>query len=72
MRRFDGRALHRALETQRTARGLSWAEVAAETGVSASTLRGTERGGRLEVDGVLAMVAWLGKRVEDFVRDVPS
>jgi transcriptional regulator with XRE-family HTH domain len=72
MRRFDGRALHLALDAQRTARGLSWAQVAAETGVSASTLRGTERGGRLEVDGVLAMVGWLGKRVEDFVRDVPG
>jgi transcriptional regulator with XRE-family HTH domain len=47
VRRFDARALHGALDAQRAARGLTWAQVAAETGVSVSTLRGTERGGRL-------------------------
>jgi transcriptional regulator with XRE-family HTH domain len=71
MRRFDARALYRELDAQRTARGLTWTQVAAETGVSASTLRNTERGGRLEVDGMLAMVAWLGRTVEDFVREAP-
>ena len=72
MQRFDARALRQALDEQRSARGLSWAQVAAETGVSVSTLSGTERGGRLEVDGMLAMVAWLGRRVEEFVRDAPG
>jgi transcriptional regulator with XRE-family HTH domain len=69
MRRFDAKALFRALDAQRAARSMSWAQLAEETGVSVSTLRGTERGGRLEVDGMLAMVAWLGQPVDVFVRD---
>ena len=66
--RFDSQALYAALDEQRTRRGLSWAEVARETGVSSSTLTGTKRGGRLEVDGVLAMTAWLGRSIESFAR----
>lgn len=69
MRRFDAVALYRALDAKRTARGLTWAQVAAETGVSVTTLRGTQRGGRLEVDGMLAMVAWVGLPVEAFVHE---
>ena len=69
VRRFDCAALYRALDEQRVTRQLTWLQVAAETRVSDSTLRGTRRGGRLEVDGMLAMVAWLGVAVETFVRD---
>jgi hypothetical protein len=29
----------------------------------------TRTGGRMEVDGILAMVAWLGVPVETFVRE---
>jgi hypothetical protein len=64
--RFDTRALFEALDAQRVARGLTWREVAAETGVSAATLAGTKRGGRLEVNGALAMVRWLGRTMESF------
>jgi transcriptional regulator with XRE-family HTH domain len=69
MRRFDARALHRALDERRIARGLSWAEVARQIGVSPATLVRTQEGGRLEVDGMLAMVGWLGLPVEHFVRE---
>lgn len=68
-RRFDATALYRALDARRRERRLTWAQVAAETGVSSSTLRRTARGGRLEVDGMLAMVAWVGQSAEAFVRD---
>ncbi len=68
MIRFDTRALYDALDAQRAARGLSWVDVARETGVTAATLRRTSEGGRLEVDGMLAMVAWLGRSVESFTR----
>lgn len=71
MRRFDTAGLYRALDAQRAARALTWTQVAAETGVSASTLRRTRLGGRLEVDGMLAMVGWLGQPAEAFVREVP-
>ncbi len=66
MRRFNTRELYLALDAQRTARGLTWEQVAREVGVSASTLRRTAQGGRLEVDGMLLMVSWLGRTVESF------
>jgi len=64
--RFDAPALYAALDAQRSSRGLSWQQVAAEIGVSASTLTRTKHGGRMEVDGMLAMVHWLGRAVESF------
>ena len=69
MLRFDAAALYEAMNAQRTARTLSWADVARETGVSVATLKRTALGGRLEVDGVLAMVRWLGRSVESFTRE---
>ncbi len=72
MRRFDTGALYEALNAQRASRNLTWEQVGYATGVSPSTLRGTQRGGRLEVDGMLAMVSWLGQPVEAFVRDDES
>ena len=65
---FDTKAPYAALDRQRTARGLTWQDVAKETGVAAATLTRTREGGRLEVDGMLAIVAWLGRPVDDFVR----
>jgi transcriptional regulator with XRE-family HTH domain len=69
MRRFDAAALFAKLDDQRLARGLSWAQVARETGVAVATIRRTEHGARMEVDGMLALVGWLGVSVETFVRD---
>ena len=68
-RRFDASALFAAMDRQRAARGLTWDQVGREIGVSAATIRRTQRGGRMEVDGMLAMVGWLGVPVETFVRD---
>ena len=69
MIRFDAKALYEALDAQRVARGLSWKQVAEETGVSVATLTRTRLGGRLEVDGTLAMVAWLDRTIESFTRE---
>ena len=69
MKRFDSKALYAALDEQRQARHLSWQEVAKELGVSVSTITRTQKGGRMEVDGMLAMVGWLGVAVETFVRE---
>ena len=63
-------ALYQALDEQRRARDMTWAQVADEIGVSAGTITRTRDGGRMEVDGMLAMVGWLGVPVETFVRDV--
>ncbi len=48
---------------------MTWADVSKEIGVSTSTITGTKRGGRMEVDGMLAMVHWLDVPVETFVRE---
>ena len=69
MRRFDARALYTALDEARRTRGLTWQQLARATGVSAATMKRLRDGGRLEVDGMLAMVGWLGKPVEHFVRE---
>lgn len=64
--RFDAAALYRALDERRTTRGMTWARVAEEIGISAATLTRTRQGGRLELDGALSMVRWLGRTVESF------
>ena len=69
MVRFDAKALYEVLNERRSERGLTWQQVAAEIGVSAATLTRTRSGGRMEVDGMLAMVRWLGVPVETFVRE---
>jgi uncharacterized protein YerC len=72
MKRFDTRALFEALDRQRTERGATWEEISSETGVSAATIKRTQHGGRMEVDGMIAMVSWLGVPVEKFVRESDS
>jgi transcriptional regulator with XRE-family HTH domain len=69
MVRFDAQALYEALDRRRTERAMTWAKVAAEMGVSVTTIARTRTGGRMEVDGMLAMVRWLGVSVETFVRE---
>jgi len=49
---------------------MTWSMVAEEAGVSIATIQRLRAGGRMEVDGMLAMVGWLGVPVENFVRDV--
>ena len=72
MKRFDSKALYNALDQKRRDHQMSWSQVSAEIGVSVSTITRTQRGSRLEVDGMLAMVDWLGVSVETFVRESPS
>jgi hypothetical protein len=69
MRRFDSSALFAAIDAQRIDKRLTWDQLAREIGVSAATIQRTQHGGRLEVDGMLAMVTWLGVPVEAFVSD---
>lgn len=45
---------------------MTWGQAAEEVGVSPSTMTRTRQGGRMEVDGMLAMVRWLGRTVESF------
>jgi hypothetical protein len=77
---FDLHALSDAVDEQRRARGLSWAQAAREISapfhgnvdrarpVSASTISGMRSKRVVEADGVLSMLRWLGRCPESFVR----
>ena len=65
---FDSGAFYEALDAARQARHLTWKQVAAESGVSASTLTRMAQGRRPDVDGLAALTAWSGLKADDFVR----
>jgi transcriptional regulator with XRE-family HTH domain len=69
---FDAEAFYRALDAARIARRLNWKQVAAESGVSASTLTRMAQGKRPDVDGLAALAAWSGLRTDEFVRSVEA
>lgn len=65
---FDTEAFYRALDAHRSARGITWKQVAAESKVAASTLTRMAQGRRPDVDGLAALCAWSGLKADDFVR----
>ena len=65
---FDADAFYDALDAARLARKLNWKQVAAESGVSASTLTRMAQGRRPDVDGLAALAAWSGLSADGFVR----
>ena len=78
---FDLRALYAALDAERQARSLSWAQATREisrqpagstrTGMSTSTITGIRARTNVEADGVLQMLQWLGRSPESFVPGHP-
>jgi transcriptional regulator with XRE-family HTH domain len=64
---FDVSALHSALDAERVARGLTWKDVSAESGVSASTLTRLSQGRRPDVDSLAALTSWLGMSADRFM-----
>ncbi|PXY31881.1 helix-turn-helix domain-containing protein [Prauserella muralis] len=65
--RMDARRLYDALDAQRRARGMSWRQLADESGVSPSLLSRMGNGHRPDLDGFIALVQWLGAPAEDFM-----
>ncbi|MFF5039901.1 MULTISPECIES: helix-turn-helix domain-containing protein [Streptomyces] len=65
---FDAEGFYAALDAARLARSLNWKQVAAGSGVSASTLTRMAQGKRPDVDGLAALCAWSGLDADDFVR----
>lgn len=57
--RLDVAELHRLLNLQRTARGLSWRDVAAATGICSSTLTRISHGNRPDADALVSLLVWL-------------
>jgi transcriptional regulator with XRE-family HTH domain len=66
---FDTEAFYAAIDAQRQARKLTWKQVAAQSGVSASTLTRMAQGRRPDVDGLAALVAWSGLDTNTFIND---
>lgn len=64
---FDGDGFYRALESTVVARSKNWKQVAAETGVSASTLARMAQGRRPDAASLAALSAWAGLNPSDFV-----
>ena len=66
--RFDSVGFYDALDATRRSRNLNWKQVAAQSGVSASTLTRMAQGRRPDVDGLAALASWSGLKADDFVR----
>lgn len=66
--RFDAEGFYDALDAERQARRLNWKQVAAATGVSASSLTRMAQGRRPDVDSLAALTSWSGLAADDFVR----
>ncbi|MTD58470.1 helix-turn-helix domain-containing protein [Amycolatopsis pithecellobii] len=65
--RLNATRLYAALDAERTARRLSWRQLAAEAGVSASLVSRMGNGHRPDLDGFIALVQWLGLPAETFM-----
>ncbi len=64
---FDGDGFYRTLESIVTARSKTWKQVAAETGISASTLARMAQGRRPDAASLAALSARAGLNPSDFV-----
>lgn len=65
---FDGDAYHRALEAEVRSRSKTWKDVAAETGVSASTLTRMAQGRKPDAASLAVLSAWADLNPSDFVQ----
>ncbi|HEY0413299.1 MAG TPA: hypothetical protein VGD66_09160 [Allosphingosinicella sp.] len=64
---FDNEAFFSALNAERLSRRKTWKEVAAESGVQASTLTRMGDGKNPDVNGLAALLAWSGLKAETFI-----
>ena len=65
---FDASGFYEALDATRQSRRMTWKDVAAAAGVSASTLTRMAQGKRPDVDSLAALTTWSGLRADAFVR----
>lgn len=68
---FDVASLHAALDAERVAQRITWKDVSAASGVSASTLTRLSQGKRPDVDSLAALTAWLGLPADRFMGHRP-
>ena len=70
--RFDGGAFFAALDAERQARNCTWKQVAAESGLSASTLSRMSQGKHPDANGLAALASWSGLDLDRFVRSTAA
>jgi len=69
--RFDTRALHAAIDAQRTARGMTWTQVARDIGgCSTASLTRLAAGGRTAFPDIVRIARWLGRPLASLTRVV--
>jgi transcriptional regulator with XRE-family HTH domain len=68
--KIDVQGLYAALDAERTARGLSWRQLAKEIGVSPSLLSRLSNDQRPDANGFATLVRWLNMPAEEFMVDV--
>lgn len=56
------------MDSERSSRQLTWKDVAAQSGVSASTLTRLSQGRQPDVNSLAAITAWLGMSADHFMR----
>jgi hypothetical protein len=66
--RFDTTRLYESLDSQRRMRDLTWRDVAHETAVPESHMRGLKRGGRTGFPFVMRLTVWLRQPASSFIR----
>lgn len=64
---FDSKAFYRTLESTVKTRSMTWKQVAAATGVGASTLTRMAQGRQPDAASLAALSAWAGLNPSDFV-----
>lgn len=72
MSTLDAARLYRALDDRRTARGMTWRQVARACEISPPTLTRLGRGMDPCLYATVALCRWLGQPVETFLRDAPA
>ena len=65
---FDSEAFYAALNTVRLSRQLTWKDVAAETGVIASSLSRLGSGTNPDANSLAALLGWSGLDMKSFIR----
>jgi transcriptional regulator with XRE-family HTH domain len=68
--KIDVQGLYAALDAERTARELSWRQLAKEIGVSPSLLSRLGNDQRPDANGFATLVRWLNMPAEEFMVDV--
>ena len=69
---FNLDAFQVALDSVRVSRGLTWKNVADQSGVSASTLTRLSQGKRPDVDSLSLLIRWSGLTADDYMSPVLS